>query len=440
MIEHTRISSKFSEKFKKRIDGTYLIKENKVYLNFPAKLDVPSRYKHFDSIESGMKIPCQFLNTRLYSVGKDFHEFLVEDAYLGESRTSFESNKYSSCLFNLSDDIFSFFDEPWQIDREMDSLTEKKETFRFKEKKDRITNIILNDNTTLKIEVGYQPSYTKTSYQLHSSVRFELVFLNPVTREEIFSLTEAVLEFYSLFCRKRLSVTAIILVTFDAGIAVRYYGNKVTLFDKNGPYGNLIIEYREIKQPVEDALITWVKNYEQNKIALELVKDAQSLKDQQLQFICLARCIEVFHSVNFKRPKSTSTLTFLEELRDFANKEKLSDKEEDFFNIKEPKIDLSHRVYDLIRYAYSIIGNKKLWLIFSEIKSLNKAHKIVATRNYYIHFSDSAKKNAWPAKELEVVNSELQVFIKVLFLKQLGINDPAISFVCKKMEGYLFGR
>lgn len=440
MIEHTRILSKFPEKYKRRIDGAYLIKENRVYLNFPAKYDVPSWYKHFDTIESGRKIPCQFLHARLYSVGKDFHEFLVEDAFLGESNVSFMANKYSSCFFNLAHDVFSFFDEPWQIDREMDSLNEKKETFRFKEKKDRITDIILNSNATLKIEVGYQPSYTKTSYKLQSSVGFELKFINPVTREEIFNLAEAILEFYSLFCRKRLSVTAILLVTFNGGITVRYYGNKITLFEKEGPYGNLLIEYRQIKQPIEDALITWVKIYGKNKIPLDLVKDAQSLNDKQLQFICLARCIEVFHSVNFKTPKAPNILTFLEELRDFANKEKLSDREESFFNVKEPKIDLSHRVYDLIRYSYSIIGNKKLWLIFSEIKSLNKGHKIASTRNYYIHYSESAKKHAWPVKDLGIVNDELQVFIKTLFLKQLGINDLAISFVCKKMENYVFSR
>lgn len=197
--------------------------------------------------------------------------------------------------------------------------------------------------------------------------------------------------------------------------------------------GNLLIENHQIGESVENALIEWTKNYTKNRISFALFNDAQNIKDDQLRFICLSRCLELFHKENFIIPKPFTP--YFEELHRFMIEHSLSDIPAEKFTNKK-QVTLATRIYDLARNVFD--NMKKERLVFGHLTNLNNCQKITDTRNYYIHFDNTSENKAWKLEELFFTNFQLTTFIRVLFLKQFGFSDSTIELLVQSAKRKFF--
>ena len=426
MINKTEINCSIHEKGLKNIKAYYSIVENRVHLFISKRYDAPFNIAHLRCKIRSKKIYCQFRNCRTVAIGSDFDEYLVEEAYIREDEISYKNNKYSKCIFSLTSDISPFFDTPWDTSHSI--LETNTRTLNFKSRETRYTSIEINENTTLYVNIGYSQSYSKVKYEALSSVEFTLEFKKATQRENIFEIINAITDFFSLFCQKNLGIWSIAIETSQDKY-VGYYGQKLDE-GKREHFGNLLIESYQLKDCFDIPLTKWIKKYSKNNIPLELIQDAQKVKDEQLRFICLTRCLEIYHKENYIIPKSARP--YLEDLHSFMTDSELSN-----ITLKQflaPKqITLAHRIYDLARSLFALI--KKDRLMFGYITVLNRCQQITDTRNYYMHFSDSMGKKAWKTSELFVINFQLSVFIKILFLKQVGFSDLSIKSVIVSEKG-----
>lgn len=429
MIDQKEIICNIPERGLKDLEANYSIIEEKVHLFIPRKYDAPFNISHVFCKERLNDMYCQFLKCRTIGLGHDFDEYLVEEAYIGEDETSFKNDKYVKSKFFLTKDVLPFFDTPWELGNSFTDTDTRK--LNFKSREDRHTTIKVNDNVTLIIGTGYSKSYSKVRYKATSSVGFTLLFKESISKTEIFDMINAIKDFYSLFCHKSPEISHIGFETDTLGI--HYKGRRI-VEDKDKDYlGNMLIENYQITESVENALIKWTNRYSKNRISLSLFNDAQNIKDEQLRFICLARCLELFHKENFIIPKPP--LDYYPELHKFIIENSLSDIPADKF-VNKKEITLAHRIYDLARSVFNNI--KKDRLMFGHIINLNRCQKIVDTRNYYIHFSGTSEKKAWKPEDLAFTNFQLTIFTRVLFLKNLGFSDTTIKLVVVNAKGRFF--
>lgn len=429
MVYKTEITGSSKERNLKNIKGFYSIIENQVHLFISTRYEPPYNIEHLRCKGRSRKHEYQFLKCRTLSLESDFDEYLVEDAYIGENESSFTNNKYSQCRFSISNDIYPRFDTAWDSLNSMSN--DSVQTLKFKPREERYLSFQLDKNTIFTVYLGYTQSYSQIRYEAHASIGFRLEFTDPVSRETIFELVDGILDFYSLFCIKRLKIWSLML-EFEPTKYLTYYGTRLS--DDRGDYfGNLLFEHYQIKEIIENSLSAWIENYNTNKIALDLIHDAQDLKDEELRFICLMRCLEIFHKENFVASKPS--LSFLEELHTFLIENNLSDIS--LARFKSSKImTLSHRLYDLARSVFDYIKKDKL--MFGYITNLNRCQQLADTRNYYIHFSEDMKQRAWDTKTLPHINFQLTTFIKILFLKRFNFTKETIKTISTSIKGRHF--
>ncbi len=415
-------------------EAYYSIMEGEVHVFVSRTENIPSLLGRvaIQGIHDGQE--SQLFDCRLLYVGNEFDEYKAREALMGESETSFNTNQYQAAHFTLSNDILRFFDPVWKVDPV--SGEGYKQQIDVKPEAERQTVIRFDDNTTLSILTGYRQSHSKVRFETHSSIAFRLHFKKAVHRARIFFLVKAIIDYYSLFCFKYIGINLVRLIT-DAETPVYYYEYKAGPVITRDYLQNLLIEQKEIENYNDAAMIDWVSQYEKFSICMGLVRDAEQVNDSQLKFICLSRALEIFHKEFFIGGDRTEEIYFTD-LHAFIQEKSLSDTGFNNF-CNRGSVRLSHRLYDLVRFAYDILSYKNNALLLSIFIRKNKVQKLVDTRNYYIHFSDSKKENAWRVDELGQLNMNLYLFLKVLLLKKFGFSTKAINRLIGIIRNSYFG-
>ncbi|HWK05881.1 MAG TPA: HEPN domain-containing protein [Puia sp.] len=157
----------------------------------------------------------------------------------------------------------------------------------------------------------------------------------------------------------------------------------------------------------------------------KIITDFQVLLANFLQVqkdVALTRCLEVFHNEFFLERNQVAPIMKNIEFRKFNTS----------------KVSLSHRFYDLGKSVADIILDRNFSLLFGFIIGKDSIQKLSDTRNYYTHFSENKRFNAWKVGELGSINIALMIFIRVLFFKQAGFDfDISRMLVSKWKNRYL---
>lgn len=295
-----------------------------------------------------------------------------------------------------------------------------------------MNRIVVNETIQFKLETGYCQSYSNVLFKIKASALFHFYFQDDVTRETIYSLTDSIVDLYSLFFEKPLTIQSMQLVTSD-NIVVGYQGGKLIPSLEGEFFANNLIEERDVSDHLNH-VGDWINAYPKNRIALHLVRDASKISDEQLRFICFVRCLEVFHKENFV-VTSKPAVIYYEDLHAFAVNMGMTNVSLKHFVSTE--IRLIHRLIDLIRSVYDLIKENRL--LFGIFTGLNKAQEIVDTRNYFIHFSDSKKTKAIRADQLPYINYALLLLSRIILLKYFGFSQGTIKSLINAASRRLFG-
>jgi hypothetical protein len=430
MTHHIEFTCSLPERGIDPFNGFYSIEGGQARLFLPANPSIPSIIRHLDCAEIKRQIHSQFINCTLNRVGSDVYEFIAEAAFIGETFTSYKVNKYTKCEFIVSNDILAFLSPTWDFLNDFFDTESRHIKFTPRDQRNRV--VVVNESIQFKLESGYSQSYSNVRYKIKASALFHFYFQNIVTRDAIYDLIDSILDFYSLFFEKPLTLQSMRLVTSE-NIVVGYQGTKLTPAQEGEFFSNNLIEESYVSDHL-DHVGKWINAYSKNQVSLRLIRDASKLMDEQLRFICFIRCLEVFHKENFVTI-SNPAVSYYEELHAFALNMGIIDVPLKGFISKE--IRLIHRLLDLIRSIHELI--KKDRLMFGFFTSLNRPQEIVDTRNYFIHFSDSKKTKAFSSDQLPHINYSLLLFCRIILLKHFGFREATIKSLISAASRRLFG-
>jgi len=431
MIDSRRIIATEIGRGKDPFEAHYAEKNGKIHVFISRIHEIGSFISHLHTKETERELEGQHLNCRLIGVGEDYDEYMAQESYIGADNVLYKANQYKKAIFTLSNDLLPFFNAAWNIGNFMGNSNSQQ--IYFIPEQERQETIEIKPEVSLAIKKGYKQSYSKIRYEAHSSVAFYLFFKEPTTKENLFYTVKAVSEYYSLFCMQYITVKAITLSPSDDKQVI-YFGGFRENVNKDF-FDNILLEQDEMDAYSTETLKEWMKEYEKCEVVNNLIKDAQNVIDPQLKFICLSRALEVFHK-EFFVPNEEPGITYFDNLYQFSTMNALTSISRTDFAGR--KITLAHRLFDLVRFAHDILSDNKYRLVFGCIILDGCVQKLADTRNYYTHFSDSKKVNAWSVERLHHLNFGLFMMMKTLLLKKTGFTDKTIQRLIGKFDRHYF--
>lgn len=432
MIDSRRILATEIGRGKDPFEAHYAEKDGKIHVFISRIHEVGSFISHLQTKETERELEGQLFNCRLIGVGDEYDEYLAREAFIGADKAIFKANQYKKAIFTLSNDLLPFFNAVWNIGNFMSATNSQQ--INFTPEQNRQETIEIQPGVSLVIKTGYRQNYSKIRYEAHSSVAFYLFFKKPTTKENLFYTVKAITEYYSLFCLQYITIKAITLFPSDEK-QVLYFGEFRESINKDF-FSNILLEQDEMDAYSTETLKEWMKEYEKCKVVNNLIKDAQNVTDPQLKFICLSRALEVLHKEFFVSNEEPG-VTYFDDLYQFSTTSSLTTIARTAFAGR--RITLAHRIYDLVRYAHDILSDSNYRLVFGYIILDGRVQKLADTRNYYTHFSDSKKANAWSIESLHHLNFGLFMMLKILLLKKTGFTDKTIRRLIGKFDRHYFG-
>lgn len=428
MNEHIKLNCSIPERGLDNITGQYYVDSGVIRIFFPMEVEIPPFVEYLYATETYSNTPCIFGNIRLHALGRQNQLYIAEELYHGETVDTYKKNEYSICTFRMTSGILLFFERLWDLEE----FSAERSILKFMDKEKSLT-IPLTENITLDILLYANQSHSQTQYEVSVSHKFKLTANTPVSREHFLDLIYSLCSFFSLFFTNQLPLTE---VTFGnpGSEEVVYYGPKVNDTELANIRNGLLLEKHHLSSSLHDLVPRWVADFEKNRIPIGLLIDFQKVTDQQLKFLCLTRCLEIYHVNHFVKVKPTPD--FMKELYQFAIDSSLTDYTLEDFSKKE--IKFVHRLFDLIRDVYHHISDRDYLFLFNEIisqNSKNKPFKIIETRNHLTHFGKPRFEIF--TDTLPIVNYQLNAFIKVLLLHQIQMSKNEIELVIIRMKNRL---
>ncbi|WP_420629515.1 HEPN domain-containing protein [Candidatus Leptofilum sp.] len=155
----------------------------------------------------------------------------------------------------------------------------------------------------------------------------------------------------------------------------------------------MLLAYPQLATDFPAILNRWLINIEEARPAYDLFFSYLYKPDNYLEFkfLALAQALESYHrsikGKNYSRRKKVS----------------LRERLEDLFS------DLETSLQDLVSPDYATLISE-----------------IIATRNYFTHYDEKGKKKSLSYQEMIVACKRMQVFLTILFLRQLEIDSQII--------------
>lgn len=185
----------------------------------------------------------------------------------------------------------------------------------------------------------------------------------------------------------------------------------------------MLFNYGTIKNNAQDVFNNWLRAYEIIAPALSLYFSTKNGAQKYLdgKFLALAQGLETYHrrtsdeklmdSSEFESLVSTIKESCPEEYTEWLNGRLMHGNE----------INLGKRLKRIIEPFKDKLGNSK--------ERSKLLRKIVDTRNYLTHYSESLKDNAADGKELWNLCQKMEVIFQLHFLKVVGFNHDEIESV-----------
>lgn len=196
---------------------------------------------------------------------------------------------------------------------------------------------------------------------------------------------------------------------------------------------DMLIPFKFISNEFKDCLINWNLKKEKLEPVIDYVIDFNSkVFHVPLSFIKLSQAMETFSrrmrtNCKIDEDKHKQKIEYIldkidvEEYKEWLN-EKLK-----YSN--EPS--LSSRIKELLKEVNFIVNLNSV-----ERKKIVK--KIVDTRNYYTHFDESKKDLSMSIDEMFCISKYMEVVLKVLIMKELGIDEKSIQLQIKDLNNMRF--
>ncbi|RJG36914.1 HEPN domain-containing protein [Motilimonas pumila] len=191
--------------------------------------------------------------------------------------------------------------------------------------------------------------------------------------------------------------------------------------DKN--WHRMLFTYGMIKSNALDVFNNWLRAYEIMAPALSLYFSTKNGAQKYLdgKFLALAQGLETYHrrtsgeklmdSSEFDSLVSTISKSCPEEHAEWLSGRLMHGNE----------INLGKRLKRIIEPFKDMLGNSK--------ERSKLLRKIVDTRNYLTHYSESLKNNAADGEELWILYQKMEVIFQLHFLKVVGFSDEEIEGV-----------
>lgn len=411
MIAYRKILFDLPEKNLWKQEGHYYIKDGKARLVLPLK-DGERCIPKILAREPRHKQWCQFHTCKLAAREKGHREYVASDALLlDEAVTSFTEDGYTGAYFFLTDNCLPFFRSLW----------------RGKGVKKRSLRLDPSGSISLNITKCGIQFYSQEKQERSSLVMFQLLSKETMKMKSLFPMLEAVAGFYSLFCSDLVGIGSMRLRLPD-GKWADYWGNKISGAGKDGKRGRMILTEEEIRDPIPLLLAQWIKEWQRYAVPMKLLRDAVQTENVQLRFLCLTRCLEIFHYQFFLEERASRG--YFDNLQSFALREQLGIIPAT--RSAWEKAAFVHRVYDLVRHMYGIISVRSFRPLFRHLLGFDAIQTLVDSRNYYTHFG--YRRKIWEPEELEEVNRELLLFIRVLLFRQAGFENETIRLLMERWK------
>jgi hypothetical protein len=203
---------------------------------------------------------------------------------------------------------------------------------------------------------------------------------------------------------------------------------------KNMIHQDMIITLPEMKEEFCSVLEKWFSNYEELKSAYNLFFGAlfNSSLYLEFHFLSLMQAIETLHRNVFGGK-------YIEQSE--------YDKESQSIKSNIPKSfpdDLRDAIKSRIKYGNEYSLRKRIKDLFESLDEKTRElttnsyktfiGKVVDTRNYFTHYDDELKSAALSGSELFYTCQRLRIFIIVLLLKNMGVNEQNIQNVIQRNE------
>jgi hypothetical protein len=435
MIDTKKIFITVEGTGKDPFEANYCIKKQRAHLFIHRDHDIRSWISRASGKEPDSGKELQLFDCYLLSAGDDYDEYVTKRAFVNESKTSYATNSYLNSLFTLSNDFLRFFKSVWKIE----PVTSDSHNMNFEPLTDRVEQITFSTQASMSIKRGYRQSYSKIRYEAHVSIAFFLHYQDEVPRETILADIQQVSDYFSLFCKHFVRIGEIRLQKKGEEQQIGYFGEPAEDVSEVNFFSNPLIEQQDIDGYSNQSLIDWMSLYEKAKVCVNLMRDADKLTDDQLKFICYSRALEVFHKEFFVDADKESVAWF-DNLFDFVSTNGLTTVAKSDFVNPNRNITLTHRLYDLARYGFSLFTDRDFTFVFGYVVKKDRIQQLADTRNYLIHFSESKRAKAWKTEDLHHLNFNMYMMLKVLFLKQIGFSEKAIRSVVRTFERNYFGQ
>lgn len=203
--------------------------------------------------------------------------------------------------------------------------------------------------------------------------------------------------------------------------------------DKKINNNEMLIPFNFIKDNFKDCLINWNDKKEKLSPVIDYVVDSHSkVFHIPLSFIKLVQATETFS-------------------RRMRNNCKIDEDEHnskiEYIISKIDNDEYKEWLIDRLRYSNEPSLSMRLKEIFKEVDfiiSLNSGErkkivkKIVDTRNYYTHFDESKKDLIMTTDELVYISKYILFILKVLIMKELGLDEVSIELQLKDLREMKF--
>lgn len=204
-------------------------------------------------------------------------------------------------------------------------------------------------------------------------------------------------------------------------------------YEKDIMNHNMLVPFKFVSNQFQNCLINWNLKKEKLEPVIDYVVDSQDkVFHVPLSFIKLSQAMETFSRrmrINCKMDEDEHNKRIeyiLDKIDVDEYKEWLNEK---LRYSNEPS--LSYRIKEILKEVNFIVD-----LNSAERKKIAK--KIVDTRNYYTHFDESKKELSMSVDEMFCISKYMELVLKVLIMKELGIDEKSIQLQLKHLNNMSF--
>lgn len=373
---------------------------------------------------------CLFRNCRFYLPGKDFDSFTPTECFITENRESLNNLDFTEMRFQISNEILNFFDHPWDYSNYFIS-SDNKQTITFLDTNASKFEISLAPNFKFYIFKYHNETFNPNSYSAIFNIEFALLNSASLNYKLLINYSNCFTLFFNLFTHEQLNTYNI---RYELnGLTTKYYFPKH--FKPNAyKFQNFLIKESDFTK-IEFELI--INNLLHKHLIysnlLSLINDYNSVKNEELKYICLFRIIEAFHR-NLMEINYTSKEELIKSIEAYKKKyypELIN------IRIKNNSIPLLYRLLDVIRLIEEFVRSKENTFLLGKFCKVNELRKYIDTRNYFTHFSEK-KVDLIKTDELFIYSMQLNTLCKIAILKSLGMTTDTLAIYISNTKREVF--